>query len=344
MKTFFIGVFICNFSFTAMAQLPEMVDIVSKLKPLETSFYNDVEVLDSRTDTLTIGFFLKGAFVRRSPIQLDTNFKAEIRAVALSVLPRLNANHNKLLFLIRNLNYSELATKGRDTSLLTFKVYCYLQKDERYYPLFKIDTIIATKRFDIYKLSSAISAQIDFLVQKAANYQGVDSIFFKKAYWTNTQILDVNNIEKSNLPVYKVLVPARGIYFSYDEFKKNKPSVINIEWTYNKEQPVIYMIDSLGAAKELSVKSVYAVSNGIKAYISFKNEYHLLTKRNGDFHFSSNIDHDRNLQNFVLGNASSAANLPAFKIVNAPEYDCIIDYATGMSIPLRKMIHKPAGL
>ena len=98
------------FSFfqTLYGQKPEYIHLEPADIKIEKSIFFKAEVIDTRFDTVYMGFVQKGAFNRKAPIKLSQPIPDEITASVLHIIGGATKEDGTILINIRNFFLSEL--------------------------------------------------------------------------------------------------------------------------------------------------------------------------------------------------------------------------------------------
>ena len=205
-------------------QKPEYFQIEPGGVQIQRSVFSDVEVIDTRFDTIYMGFVQKGAFNRKAPVKLSQSMEAELSGVASKLIAGSDRENGTVLINIRNYFLSELTGAVSESGTFIFKAGCYLKENGRYRPMFSVDTIITVRSgLDITKkLLRTANEQVGLLVQKAASFD-VAALDPTIAYSLH-DIVHIDELEKKLIPVYNTDLPQKGLYASYEDFKHNRPT------------------------------------------------------------------------------------------------------------------------
>lgn len=206
-----------------VAQKPEYIHIEPANFKIAQSAFSEVEVADTRFDTVYMGFVQKGAFNRKAPIKLTQSMTDVVRESALKLVANAGKGDETILINIRNYFLSELTGAMSESGTFVFKAGCYLKRGYSYKFMFSVDTTIVVHALDVTKkLLRTANEQFGLFVQKAALFDK-DKLDDKPEY-SFYDIQHIDETEKRFIPVYNVELPQKGLYASFESFKNNTPT------------------------------------------------------------------------------------------------------------------------
>lgn len=209
---FFIG------AVTVYGQKTEYFEFSGTGKNMIYSVFDSVEFVDSRLNKDYIGILQKGAGNKPVPVWLHKELSGEIKTLIDSVTKNVPEQPHTILINFRNFFMNE------QTGLFEFHVGCYTKWDNEYWLVYRIDSVYTVKganfKDKLYKkVNEVVNAFITTLVHLDLSKR------------TNTKPLsfdyihDIDNREKMEMPVFNDGKPGKGIYFTYNEFKNNRPQL-----------------------------------------------------------------------------------------------------------------------
>ncbi|MGN6212038.1 hypothetical protein [Parafilimonas sp.] len=266
-----INFFLFSFlSYSGFSQKPEYLHLVPQNNQTANSIFSNIEVVDTRFDTVYMGFVQKGAFNRKAPFQLGQSMNAEVQQFANACIAGASKQDGTVLVNIRSFFISEAEKATAETGTFVFKAGCYFKNNYSYDLMFTVDTSVTLRSmWDVTKkLEEEASKQLGNIIKRAA---GFDTIQLQKTSYLYTDIEDIDDLEKKSIPVYNVLLPQKGLYINYEAFKNNQPTDTNFiaEIHSVKNIPVFYSVkDGYTKGKPIKTKNYYAICDGEQLYIS----------------------------------------------------------------------------
>jgi hypothetical protein len=115
----------------------------------------------------------------------------------------------------------------------------------------------------------------------------------------------INNIdlnEKKELPAYTVTTPQRGVYFTYDEFKNNRPRLTSFVAVMARDELRKVMRSGTGdeESRRISRSDIFAVSDGQHVWVAAPLQYARLNKRGWDFYFRTTAYENNKVEEIAL--------------------------------------------
>ncbi len=334
-----LGFLVC-FSQIAFGQKPEYIHLEPSNIKIERSIFSEIEIADSRFDTIYMGFVQKGAFNRKAPIQLTQSMTDEIRESVSNLIANSTKENETILINVRNFFLSELTSAMSETGTFIFKAGCYLKQGYTYKFMFSVDTTIVVRAMDVTKkLLRTANEQFGLFVQRAASFD-ISELDSKTAY-SSYEIQHIDETEKKSIPVYNVDLPQKGLYSSFEDFKNNQPSEANFieEFSKKTKEPKFFQVREDGTkGKEFLRKNYYAICDGSRLYISTEYGLYPVTKRDYDFYFTGKAKETANTA--AVATASLMFGILGGMLASIPEkatFEFKIDHTTGKFLPLKKI-------
>ena len=341
MQKLLLPVLFC-FSQTLYGQKPEYIRLEPADIKIEKSIFSKAEVIDTRFDTVYMGFVQKGAFNRKAPIKLSQPMPDEITASVLHLIRGATKENETILINIRNFFLSELTAGLSESGTFIFKAGCYFKQDNKYNLMFSVDKkIVVRSGWDVTKkLLNTAQEEVGLLVQRAASFN-INDVDTTNSY-SYSDIQNIDETEKKLIPVYNVDLPQRGLYASFEDFKNNLPATTNFIEEVNKKthKPSFFTMNADSTkGKELSQKNYYAICNGTQLYVSTEYGLYPVTKKDYDFYFIGKAKETANTA--TVATASLMFGLLGGMLASIPEktkFEFRIDHSTGKFLPVKKII------
>jgi hypothetical protein len=264
-------------------------------KKITYSVFDQVEFADNRLIKDYVGIAIKGENKKPVPIWLHDKLSAEIRKLVDSAIKNVPKQPHTGLLNFRNFYINE--QKGQ----FELAVECYAKWDDEYWLVYRVDTLYTIKGSGMkeklnQKASKEMSNLITTLTQldlsKRANTLPVSFDY----------ISNIDNNEKKDLPVFNVRKPAKGVYYTYSEFKNNKPRVTSFKTVKGRDRLSYVLRPAVGnkLAKKIPRDSIFVVCDGQDTWIAASHEYTMLNKRGLDFYFQATAYENNKIEEISL--------------------------------------------
>lgn len=253
-----------------------------------------IEVIDSRDDTSSLGYDHSLVFNKTRKYVFDTPFVIKLTSWISNFL-KTGENKSagyKLLVCIRKLRISEEVAivgfadghqgqpmDGWESGVM-LKAEFYINDRNFYYPMYRFDSIITVRKklpkyADEY-LSEAFKVSLSKLFKI-----DMDLVISKAKKMTLDDILVYNN-KRDRVPILNDSVYKKGAYASFDEFKLNNPSILDIEYKKGKMGDMLYVRkDGL----EYPDRTVWGFSDGKSIFINSCDKFSELIPEGFTFYF-----------------------------------------------------------
>lgn len=336
---FYVLVFITS---SAFAQKPEYLHFKPQHIQVTNSIFSNIEIIDTRFDTVYMGFVHKGALNRKAPIELAQSLKNEVLQFADTLIANASKESNTVLINIRNFFLSERTGGMSETGTFVFKAGCYLKNNDVYDLMFATDIIITLySNWDVTKkLETTANEQLALLIKRAAIFNKDSAT--KTAYSFN-DIEHIDTKEKESIPVYNVELPQKGLYASFEAFKNNGPTDTSFIEEFHKKSnvPVFYTVDADNKkGKAIATKNYYAICDGQQLYFATNYGVYPAIKKNYDFYFIGKGKETANAS--VVSTAYLTFGLLGGLVASIPAnvtFEYKIDFTTGKFLPVKKIIN-----
>lgn len=255
--------------------------------------FKSLKILDYRNDTSISGFdeYYNPVNFKTGYLTFENGF-AEAASKYLKTFITYDSTASKhLLMVIRKFWFSEHIENDsiydKDERLqkpllpgikAVFEFYSV--QDGFYSPLKRFDTtIIKSKELSVIATDitkQSLTASIKSVVKLVANEKKnpVRKLSFQ-------QVDSFSNTFK-NMGILQTPNYIKGVYLSYDEFKKNNPSVKNYELRKTPKAHVLFVKDDNG--NEYPIRKIWGFCDGTTVYIKSADMYFKLEKNNNNFY------------------------------------------------------------
>ena len=234
---------------------------------------DNIEVLDWRPDTVSIGFERKNYLtipdirtVFKNNLQSFIDFKQDSNSAGSKVIVCLHK-----LWLTQHLVQMNTYWK----SGIMWKVDCFKKVSGTLTRLCQLDTVIENN------YGSFSAAELVLLCLKESA-QKINSALRQAG--TSNQFVDLNRFKDkiTNLPVLQDEQKKRGLYITYDQFLTNTPSNVEFEVEKNKLTDGVFVVNPSGT-NEL-VRNIWGYCDGQKRYVKSGEKYFELCRVNNTFY------------------------------------------------------------
>lgn len=280
--------------FPAIGQdLTAEFEIILPEHKVHNSLYNKIKFIDSRDDVTNFGSLL---MVVRKPFGIQTNLRQGNKYPAtviitvplatqfgnvLTALIDSTAQNATLYFQLRELAFAESTAFAGNRGYFYFKAGMYARSQGGYQKIKIIDSVVSIKSTDLMEdLVQASSKVIANFISANLTASPTDS-----TNYTASEIANIDNIEKSKLPLYNTTRYRDGLYATFSSFSNQTPDAqISVEM--KKDRIVSVTRENLNGKKEnIWSKDVYAIVNKGIPYIAIQNNYFKINKDGSDFYF-----------------------------------------------------------
>ncbi len=252
---------------------------------ISNSLYHSFEFVDSRPDTINFGRIYSDHYKRKVPLVASVDMETQLNWFLNAAIDS-SAGNGELFFQLRKFEFVELGGEIPNYGYCPIRADLYVKKNSNYFLLAKLDTFIATEkgigRIDVSELLLKQSKAV--LSRFILKHLQLESSI-KKAY-TYDQILVIDSIEKTHLPLYNATKYTNGVYLSYESFKIQKPDYPLLKVTRKFDEiHRLTILDRKGKKLKIDYKEVYAFVYKDTAYISDYYGCYSLQKFKDDFYF-----------------------------------------------------------
>ena len=323
-----------------LAQKTETLHLLSHRVQISSSVFSNVEVIDNRINTESIGFIQRGAFNNKVALALVQPMKDEITSVANKLIEGANKQEGTLLINIRYFNISEVSKEVSEKGFFALNAGFYIKQGSDYRFLFSIDSTFAMKAGGLDVTSKLLDTIPEVLAGYINQAAGFDLSKAGSKLYTADNIQHMSDVEKKEIPIYGIDIHKKGLYATYDDFKNNRPREdVFIENKKGFSRPFIHEMKANGKkGAEIKHKYYYVVCDGEKMFVSNAYGLYPLTKRDNDFYFIGVGKDEADVGTVVLagalmgfaGGAAAANN-------DLAQFEFRIDHATGNFIAIKKL-------
>lgn len=305
MKTFFLALLLLFFTdlFSQQTDNQYLIDkdIIRNIKsenlvPRQTRFtenkhipFTKITVRDFRFDTTQFGmmYYMKeskgwsekinfeGGMANAINSYLDNYFKNNFSGSS----GELFCSINYMQFFTHDTTRSQKAL-NKSWKYLRAAFSCYYMVNNKYYRAFMMDTTIIRKINKRKSGTLSISTDmINILAGKIANIDSVSLIQTQSYSWELISLV-LNN--RFNIPILTTAQPAKGIFQTFGQFKKNDPGIKDFTYTIAPTHTITFF----DAQKQvLNLQNPFAFSDGTTSWIIIEKRAFPLIKTGNTFEY-----------------------------------------------------------
>lgn len=252
---------------------------------------SDIKVIDARFDSISYGLYQNYPNKYYSIIARE-NAAREIAAFLkdyLHVEKAASPRGKNIIIVLRKLwltNQLQVDKESADDSKangagaggVIAKLEFYCSNGRGYSPLYRFDTTCAGIKNIKYNTVEYISNVLMLSVQKLIDTDpGTISPDGKKM---SLQEIMLYSKSRFDIPILSTETYNKGVYKTFDEFKMNKPSLVNYEIREDKLTKTIFLKDSHG---EYPLRESWGYCDGTNLFIGSADNYFKLIKNQNTF-------------------------------------------------------------
>ena len=242
--------------------------------------YGHIMVKDNRADKSKMGYVLTDSkknklqrivFPKEGESYINKQFNQ-------AILPM--GNKDTVLILLYDIWFNETKTEATEAHKLLFGLEklvsschlnadIFLQKDNRFIFVGNSDSII-------FKKGEWLPNNCDKLLEKSVSVllKKTDTVLYQQnetAVTFNKYQLDSILKNRAGYPILKAVKPAKGLYFTFDDFRNNKPADIDFTVVSDISRRISYP----GMIKE---DTLWGYSDGENIYMHIAHGFYLLNR------------------------------------------------------------------
>ena len=318
----------------------EYLHFNSKCKD-SVSPFTKVNVIDKRSTEQTLGFVQIGGFNRIARVKFTGNLPDSLAAFFKNS-DSTKMDGSELAISLYELYLSEKEEGFTETGRLKLCMRIFEKTREgNFAECYAIDSIYKFQAIDVtVKLMNSVSEHLCEISQSLIISRN-DTFLSSKRY-TYEELINLDSIEKLEIPIYTTTKYKCGIFANYDQFKMNLPetSIIEID-TSNCKNIKVYKYDSGKTNRtRLDNHSCYAVSDGNIVLKATAIGFYKLEKINSDFYFDgqTSFSNANNVAMWTLAAGMIGAAVASGAERNYQRFRFKINYRKGNSVLISKAI------
>lgn len=237
---------------------------------IETTLINEVEVIDVRPDTSNIGMFANSF---SNPVKMVFADGSGLKDVIEKKLSSSSLSGCSVMIVVKDfwmLNLTKSIDSIEDNrikfaySKLVLKADVFIKENDLYYPLARLDTTFYDKRVITTSSRTLMKNALEEIHSKIKDAY-TKALYIKRKNEKKSTIVDFYS---SRLAYKSLDFPPlkKGIFLSFEQFKKNATVEANFEIRqFKDEPPTLFLIDNKG--NYTLERKVWGVFDGKDTYI-----------------------------------------------------------------------------
>jgi hypothetical protein len=253
------------------------------------SLYSTITLLDSRTDTSSLGTVHLGLTDAGAKIIPHIPLAVQLQHL-LTASNDSNAKQGSLLLQLRQFSLVEIPQAVTEMGICTFRANLYMRSANGYQLINSIDTAATCKAIDITKKLLAQGKEIIYsYIAKNIATPVTDSTLY-----SFEDIIQIDSIEKSKTKLYTTTTYADGVYRTFKSFEDQEPDYTDAKIKMKDSVTIdnIKMTDNTtGELTKIKPQAVYAVVVKGKLFAATEYGYYSMykSKADNDFYFTGNL-------------------------------------------------------
>lgn len=293
-KTVFIFLWLLSFYKTTWSQERKIIDLASCTPFVEVKKvpFNEVTVLDTRTDTTQIGLVQEDFTNELIPVNFHKGIKQAISEHIRSCIEELAKEPKRLLVNIKKLATFEKERPNYEIGLVEFSADAYIQMDsDQYAKIFDLDTLYTMVRPDVtHAVLRKILEPIDSMISMVCKYQlnNLDT----SSLISQNEVISGTRKSWLNYPVNKAVKQAIGIYKSFEDFRENRiDTTAKVAMILNDGRYNVYALDrNKRPDKKHMITDIWGICDGKNIYYRINESFVPLVQMNHTFYFVATIE------------------------------------------------------
>jgi hypothetical protein len=253
-----------------------------------------IQVIDARPDSSAVGLLLKPGIHNHHFIALEKGTRQETEqfvnhylglsptdttARVLMVLKKLWLT-DELDPLAKRSTENLTDSTGHWTSGIIARIEFYLEKQSKFYPLYRFDTISSRALTVMEAGTQYIEQALEYSLSRL--YDADERLADIHARAVTWEEISKFNEQRYDIPILKDTVLRRGVYTSFDEFKNNLPSFADFSVKRERFTDIIYVKQADG--KESAIRNVWGYCDGRDGYVQSAENFFRLQRLQNSFY------------------------------------------------------------
>ena len=238
---------------------------------IDTTVVNQVEIMDFRPDTNHVGMFVNSF---SNPVKIVFANGSTLSQVIEDKLSNINNQGCSVLLIVKDLwmlNIKQNLLDSLDyksikfaSSKLVLNIDVFLKENDQYYPLVRVDTTLWDKKVITTSSRTLFEIALEEIHLKIKEAY-TKALYTKRKKENKSTIVDFYTTRLISKP-FNAQPLKKGIFLSFEQFKKNETVDLNFEIRLVKDQPAtLFLVDSKG--NYALERKVWGVFDGKDSYI-----------------------------------------------------------------------------
>ncbi|WP_027381193.1 hypothetical protein [Chryseobacterium daeguense] len=304
------------------------------------SYYKNIQIIDKRIDTTSIGIVQQGALNAKARVVPTSPLSDQFQSILNSVNGE-NTEDGSLVLYLKQLYFAEVSKAFTEFGYCYFQGFLFAKNQDGTYSLLeKTDTVIEHKSADVTKEILRKGGEMlgKFIAENASKKPETTE------HYTLDQVKNFENIDKQSVSLFNSAQLKDGIYRDYNSLKNQQPQQEISSVKFYGNQPKIHRIFETvdGKEKEIKKDDIYAIIYQSEPYIylAFENLFTKAEKRDNDYYFVGKLrSTSPNINNLSIGMFFGVVGV---LLTSNPAYpfEQKIDYINGAFIPIKEIQSK----
>ncbi|WP_293889580.1 MULTISPECIES: hypothetical protein [unclassified Sphingobacterium] len=301
-------------------------------KVVEHAKYGKIRLYDAREIKDNLGVIQVGMLNANRFLVAEPSLEKQLQRQLEDMTASRKAD-DELLMRLEKFCIAELTGAFSEKGFLDFRAILFAKKGNgNYLQVAQVDTSIIVKGMDVTKATLARASDVvNNLICDALTKEGDTT----KLY-TLSQIENYDSVQKRQLALYNTSTYKDGLYLTYEEFMRQKPSGGPAQLKDGDLYLGFFKENEKGKFKKLNAKDYYAVVYNGNPFISSQDQFFALIKEDDDFIFVGPVKETASASNVVA--ASALLGAIGGMLVSGPEtnyYTQKLDYVNGTFIRIK---------
>lgn len=251
----------------------------------DAAFFSSLVIIDARADTAKLGYYYDKKDQRKKiicPVTPISDFFPE--SISDSLYLNNQNNDGKIYGFVKNIwinniSMPEKIFKKGDDYTLWLKAEYYYMKEEKFWPLYRFDSMFIANINRTNKIEDFITVSFAESLKKLSKSIATD---FTSKKWITRQQIDSFNTKNRQLPIFNEPIK-KGIFLSVDELRNNRPSFTSFSASFSENADMLY-VKGINI-NDSAITDAFAFSDGKDVFIKQKANFFQLQQKGTNFEF-----------------------------------------------------------
>jgi len=298
------------------------------------SLYGSIGLIDSRVDPSQMGIVQLGAFNRKARVICEVPFEIQLQN-AMTALTDSSAGDGQLVLQLRKLSFAEIIKATSEKGYCCLRANLYSKKNEYYYKLASIDTLVQIGAMDVTKaLLRDGSHLITEFIANELWHEAVD-----EDSYSFDNLLKIDSIEKRGNIIYNTEKFTDGLYSDYHSFCMQSPDKLaQVKTSKDGNIKGVKVLSPENKLEKVKPRDVYALVYNGQPYVATAFGFYPMVKSDDEFYFTGKTKVSANSADaMAAGILFGVIGVLVASSTNAT-YVMQIDHYNGSFIPIRQVV------